>query len=77
MREAVGVRRMATFWLQEAVRLPHVATYRLQETVGAEIVILVTITDEPPRARRLLCNGYKRASDGSEVDIQKVIFCKM
>ena len=57
---------MATFWLQEAVRLPHVATYRLQETVGAEIVILVTITDEPPRARRLLYNGYKRLSGCSE-----------
>ena len=72
MREAVGVRRMATFRLQEAVRLPHVATYRLQETVGAEIVILVTITDEPPRARRLLCNGYKHASMRSEDELSNV-----
>ena len=57
---------MATFWLQEAVGVPHVATYRRQEAVRLRHVILVTVTDEPPRARRLLCNGYKRASECSE-----------
>jgi len=49
-----------------------VATYRLQETVGAESVILVTITDVPPHARRLLCNGYKHASMRSEDELSNV-----
>ena len=62
---------MATFWLQEAVGLPHVATYRLQEVVGVRHVVLVTITIEPPSAQRLLCNDYKRASDGLEADSAK------
>ena len=63
---AVGALPMPTLRLQLPVGVPRMATYRLQEAVGAEIMIPVTITDEPPRARRLLCNDYKRASDCSE-----------
>ena len=35
-------------------------------------MILVTITDVPPRARRLLCNGYKHASMRSEDELSNV-----
>jgi len=48
------------------VGLPHVATYRLQEAVRLRRMSSVTITDPPPRARRLLCNGHDRASERSE-----------
>lgn len=74
MRMLVGVLPMATYRLQEAVRLLRVASARLQTVVGLLRVILVTITDEPPRARRLLCNGYKVPSERSEVDAVKTDF---
>ena len=58
---------MPTLRLQLPVGARRMATYRLQEAVGAESMILVTITDEPPRARRLLCNDYKVPSKRSDV----------
>ena len=57
---------MPTWRLQMPVGARRMATYRLQETVGAESMILVMVTIEPPCTRRQLCNDYNRASEGSE-----------
>ena len=57
---------MPTWRLQMPVGARRMATNQLQETVGAESMILVTITELPPCARRRLCNDYNRASECSE-----------
>ena len=61
---------MPTYRLQEAVRLLRVSSARLQAVVGLRRMVLVMTIDEPPRARRLLCNGYNVLSTRSEAALQ-------